>query len=159
MADTEPAVAFPVEATRVSGRRLIAHVIDLVLVGLVFMGVIAVGLVLGAVGGTVGGVVNIVLLVAGFAWLIAGHLAWFVRQERRAGQTVGKRATGIRVVTADGRVPSGAQLWKRSLPLLIEYLYVFALLGMLSSEHRRRFGDRWGGTYVVDVEKVPLSPG
>jgi hypothetical protein len=28
-------------------------------------------------------------------------------------------------------------------------LYVIALIGMLTSEYRQRFGDRWGRTYVV----------
>ena len=39
----------------------------------------------------------------------------------------------------------------RTLPLYIEYVYVIALIGMLSSERRQRFGDRWARTYVVDA--------
>jgi hypothetical protein len=39
---------------------------------------------------------------------------------------------------------------KRTLPLLIEYLYVLAFIGMMSSDYRQRFGDRWAHTYVVE---------
>ena len=35
------------------------------------------------------------------------------------------------------------------MPLLIEYLYLIAFIGMMSSAYRQRLGDRWGDTYVV----------
>jgi uncharacterized RDD family membrane protein YckC len=53
------------------------------------------------------------------------------------------------VVDAEGRTPTTGALVKRSVPLLIEYFYVFAWISMMASDHRQRFGDGWGETYVV----------
>ncbi len=50
---------------------------------------------------------------------------------------------------AGAAVPTTGALVKRTIPLLIEYFYVIALIGMLTPDYRQRLGDRWGGTYVV----------
>ena len=63
------------------------------------------------------------------------------------------------MVSADGSVPSRGALWKRSIPLLIEYFYVLAFIGMMSSGYRRRFGDRWGDTYVIAADTPTLKRG
>ena len=78
-----------------------------------------------------------------------GQVAYYVLLQRRAGQTPGKRAVGLRVVDAQGRTPGTGALVKRTLPLLIEYFYVFAWISMTGSRYRQRFGDRVGATYVV----------
>jgi uncharacterized RDD family membrane protein YckC len=77
------------------------------------------------------------------------HLAYFVLLQRRSGRTPGKRLVGIRVVDAAGGVPGTGALVRRSIPLLVEYIYIFALLAMMTSEYRQRLGDRWGHTYVI----------
>jgi uncharacterized RDD family membrane protein YckC len=91
----------------------------------------------------------VLLVIVVIGWFTVGHIAYFVLLQRRNGYTPGKALAGIRVVDADGQTPRTGPLVKRTLPLLIEYLYVIALVGMLSSQHRQRFGDRWANTYVV----------
>jgi uncharacterized RDD family membrane protein YckC len=133
------APVFPPERTRVSGRRFAAHVLD----GSVYA-VLFVLLVL--IAGRTTDFILAATFVGGFTFL---HVAYFVVLQRRHGRTPGKALVGIRVVDAAGEVPTTGALVKRSIPLLVEYLYVIALIGMLTSEYRQRFGDRWGGTYVV----------
>jgi uncharacterized RDD family membrane protein YckC len=110
---------------------------------------IAAGVALGALpDSTVTDVLfGVVLVVA----VTVGQVAYYVLTQRRTGQSPGKRLAGIKVVDATGGVPTTKQLVKRTVPLLIEYFYVVALIGMLSSSHRQRFGDRWAGTYVVQA--------
>jgi uncharacterized RDD family membrane protein YckC len=135
---------FTEEDTRVSGRRYAAHVIDGIIIVVVF--VIALVLVAALPSGTVGDVILAVVLVG---IPTVGQVAYFVLLQRRHGRTPGKALVGIRVVNAAGNTPGTGALVKRTLPLLIEYLYVFALVAMLASPYRQRFGDRWGGTYVI----------
>jgi uncharacterized RDD family membrane protein YckC len=138
------AVAVTPEVTRVSARRFVAHFVDGVLFSVLF--VIAVLVVSVLPSGTVGDVVLGVVLVGG---LTVGHVAYFVVLQKRRGRTPGKSLVGIRVVDADGVTPGTGALVKRTVPLLIEYLYVIAFIGMMSSAYRQRLGDRWGDTYVV----------
>ena len=132
------------EATRVSGRRFVAHLVDGVLFSVLF--VIALLVVAALPSGTAGDVALWVVLVGG---LTVGHVAYFVMQQKRGGRTLGKVLVGIRVVDADGATPSTGALVKRTLPLLIEYVYVIAFIGMMTSAYRQRLGDRWGRTYVI----------
>jgi uncharacterized RDD family membrane protein YckC len=131
--------AFSAERTRVSGRRFVAHLVDGTLYMVLF-------LLLILVAGATNDVVLVLTFVLGLTVL---HIAYFVVLQRPKGRTPGKALVGIRVVDATGQVPTTGALVKRSLPLLVEYLYVIALIGMLTSEYRQRFGDRWGRTYVV----------
>jgi uncharacterized RDD family membrane protein YckC len=131
--------AFSAERTRVSGRRFVAHIVDGTLYAVLFVLLI---LVAGATN-------DVVLGLTFVLGLTVLHVAYFVVLQRPKGRTPGKALVGIRVVDATGQVPTTGALVKRSLPLLIEYLYVIALVGMLTSEYRQRFGDRWGRTYVI----------
>jgi uncharacterized RDD family membrane protein YckC len=133
------APSFSSEETRVSGRRLVAHIVDGTLYGVLFI-------VLILLAGATSDIVLLITLVLGLTVL---HVAFFVVLQRRRGRTPGKALVGIRVVDGAGQVPTTGALIKRTLPLLIEYLYVIALIGMLTSEYRQRFGDRWGRTYVI----------
>jgi len=140
----------PPEATRVSGWRFVAHFTDGVLFAVMFVIVVLLaGVVLGAL--PEGVVADVLMGVVIFGGLTAGQVAYYVLTQRRTGQSPGKRLAGIRVVDASGGVPTTAQLVKRTIPLLIEYFYVLALIGMLASPHRQRFGDRWADTYVVEA--------
>jgi uncharacterized RDD family membrane protein YckC len=131
--------AFSVERTRVSGRRFVAHVVDGTLYTVLFVLLILVA-------GATNDAILAATLVLGLTVL---HVAYFVVLQRPKGRTPGKALVGIRVVDATGQVPTTGALFKRTLPLLIEYLYVIALVAMLTSEYRQRFGDRWGRTYVI----------
>jgi uncharacterized RDD family membrane protein YckC len=130
---------FSAERTRVSGRRFVAHLVDGLLYTVVF-----VVLILAA--GATNDVILVVTFVLGLTVL---HVAYFVVLQRRNGRTPGKALVGIRVVDASGQVPTTGALVRRTIPLVVEYVYVIALVGMLTSGYRQRFGDRWGRTYVV----------
>jgi uncharacterized RDD family membrane protein YckC len=138
------------ESTRVSGRRFLAHFLD----GLIFSVVAIIALiplfVLVAVApdSTIAMVIYILGLVAIFT---VGHVYFLVLLHKKSGQSPGKKAAGIKVVDASGNVPTTSQLWKRFWPIVIEYIYLISWIGMMTSSHRQRFGDRWAGTYVVEA--------
>ena len=141
----EPALTPTPEATRVSFRRYLAHLLDTALYGLAFV------LLLVAVSavpsqGRIGDYVLWVVLVVG---LTVGQVAFYVVLHGRTGRTPGKRLAGIRVVDAEGRPPSRGALVRRSIPLALELVTIFAAIAMLVSPYRQRLGDRWGHTFVV----------
>jgi uncharacterized RDD family membrane protein YckC len=138
MSDGRP--VFSASRTRVSGRRFVAHLVDGVLYTILFVLLILVA-------GATNDVILALALVLGLTVL---HVGYFVVLHRRTGRTPGKALVRIRVVDATGGVPPTGALVKRTIPLFIEYFYVIALVGMLTSDYRQRFGDRWGGTYVID---------
>ena len=65
------------------------------------------------------------------------------------GQTAGKLLLQIRAVDAFGRPPGLLRNFKRTLPLLVEWLGVFGFVAMVRHPHAQRYGDRWSGTYVI----------
>jgi uncharacterized RDD family membrane protein YckC len=134
---------FRSDATHVSGRRYLAHLVD----GVVLTVILIVVLIPAAL------IADVLIVVVLVLWFTVGHVAYFVLTQRRHGQSPGKRFNGLRVVDARGSTPSSAALVRRTLPLLVEYLYVVAFVGMMSSDYRQRLGDRWAHTYVVDVNE------
>jgi uncharacterized RDD family membrane protein YckC len=125
--------------------RLIAVIIDIVLVW---------GIQLG-----------LVLILPGFAmklaWLLG--LAYFVTRDSLpflGGQSVGKKAMKIRAVTLDGKPLTGN--WEPSLiragVLCIPFFFLLELYLLLTREsgpdHGRRLGDEWAKTKVI-VETRP----
>ena len=134
------------EDTRVSGRRYVAHLVDGVIMSL---GLVVLLLLLSVLGSSTAA--DVVLAVAIVAALTVGQVAYFVLTQQHGGQSPGKRLVGIQVVDSAGRVPDRAALVKRTVPLVFEYFYVIALIGMLASPYRQRLGDRWADTYVVEV--------
>jgi uncharacterized RDD family membrane protein YckC len=141
-------LVFDQEATRVSGRRFWAHFVDGVL-----LTIILVVLLIPATAVSSNALTALVLV----AWFTVVHVAYYALLARKDGRTPGKRVAGIRVVTADGKVPTQAALVKRTVPLLVEYFYVIAWVGMMASPYRQRFGDRWAKTYVVENATLPAS--
>lgn len=138
--------AFPREMTRVSGRRILAHLAD----GVIYL---LLWLVFAVPAALISGAGLIVALIL----LFPGQIAYYVLTQRRDGQSPGKRLNGVRVVDAAGRTPSASDLLARSIPLLIDYTYVIAAIAIASSPDRQRLGDRAGGTYVIDAR--PPKPG
>ena len=130
---------FPVEATRVSVRRAVAHTVD----GVIFLAILVALTVLATLASdTVGAVV----LLLGFT---VGQVAYFVVGQRRHGRSPGKRLVRIRVVDAKGEPPTSGALIRRSIPLVFEYFWAIVIVAMFLSSYRQRLGNRWGGTYVI----------
>jgi uncharacterized RDD family membrane protein YckC len=144
--DSSEAPTFASWTTHISGRRFLAHLAD----GVALTVVLIVLLIPAAL------IADVLIIVVFLLWFTVGHIAYFVLTQRRHGQSPGKRFTGLRVIDAHGNTPSSGALARRTVPLLVEYLYIVAFIGMMSSPYRQRLGDRWARTYVVDV-KAPRS--
>lgn len=133
---------FLAEATHVTGRRIAAQLLDSFVLVPAFIGVDALG------GGFLNWVAGPFVLLFYFGWL-QGMTGW----------TVGKLVAGIRVVDRSGQRPGPDAGLKRALPLLFEWLGLFALVLTLRPPWRQRAGDRWAGTYVVPARltRAPLA--
>jgi uncharacterized RDD family membrane protein YckC len=131
-------------------RRLFAYLIDLVLliVLVVIAGIVALILSLGSPSG-IGG-----LLVAYFV-LVWGYGAFC--ETFFNGQTVGKRAVSVRVVSDQGVPITGAQAVLRNLVGAVDgpipFLYLPGLASIFLTERFQRLGDLAAGTMVVVEER------
>jgi uncharacterized RDD family membrane protein YckC len=139
-------------------RRIAAYTLDL-LVRALLMALFAVAGALGGLAGAEGlsGVGAGLWLALGFAveW------GYFVLLESLMnGQSVGKRAMRLRVVTVDGRPLSFAQIVLRNLLRATDVLPVFYALGVLvMAQDRvfRRLGDMVAGTLVISEQSKKLE--
>jgi len=135
---------FSEDDAHVSGRRFWAHFVDsVVLSAILFVLIIPAAIIS-----------DILIIVVFVLWFTVVHVAYFVLTQRGDGQSPGKRLARIRVVDGMGRTPDAAALARRTVPLLLEYFYVIAFVGMMSSRYRQRLGDRWAHTYVVEATAV-----
>jgi uncharacterized RDD family membrane protein YckC len=133
----------------VLGRRIGAALLDILLLALTFLAWSA------ATGGAKnsGGQVNFSLHGGAFvAWLVF-VLAYYFVCEAAWGQTAGKRALGIRVVSEDGGEPTSAAILARTLARLVDALPFAYLIGFLvvlaSGRRQQRIGDRLAHTVVT----------
>ena len=97
-------------------------------------------------------------LVGGFlARLIAFAIPWVLYEaimlQQFGGQTLGKKAVGLKVVSSDGSGLVPGQAWKRAISRqLMSITYVLGLVDslMVFSERRRTLHDRFANTIVVN---------
>jgi uncharacterized RDD family membrane protein YckC len=130
------------QRTHVTGRRLVAHLLDTLALGVITALLIGLGTLTDS---------NALLAIDIIAILFVAPVAYFVLTQRHAGQSPGKRIVGIKVIDEEGGVPTDGALVRRSIPLLFEWFWMVALASMIASPHRQRLGDRWAKTYVVDA--------
>jgi uncharacterized RDD family membrane protein YckC len=140
MAEADTPV-FSEHDAHVSGRRFVAHIADSAVLSVILI----VLLIPAAI------VSDILIIVVFILWFPVIHVIYFVLTQRAAGQSPGKRWAHIRVVDAMGRTPDRKALLRRTIPLLFEYFYAIAFIGMMSSRYRQRLGDRWADTYVIEA--------
>lgn len=130
--------------------RALAWLIDLV----VRLGVLMVlGTVVSLLGKMGQGVYLIVLFLVFWAYPIVLEAAW-------NGQTLGKRALGLRVVASDGAPLGWLPAITRNLLRTVDMLpfgYMVGLLATLADPHARRLGDMAASTLVIHVGKQHLS--
>jgi uncharacterized RDD family membrane protein YckC len=138
----------PAQATSLTGpsldnKRVAAALIDLaVLFGF--------GFVLGLLGGGRTPGITLVLL----AWA----LYYYFALEMMTGQTLGKRAMGIKVVRSDGSPADMRAIGIRTVLRLIDgfAFYLVGLVVMLATKDRRqRLGDLAGDTVVTTADAQP----
>ncbi|QSG05239.1 RDD family protein [Halapricum desulfuricans] len=134
-------------ATDVVGRRIVAQVIDTVVM---FFQMLIISLGLAFLFGveTESGFRGLAFLSVLTLPLYGGVLEWLWN-----GQTIGKRLTGIQVVDADyGSEPIAYQTVSRNLPAVVWFSWVTVAVGLASiamSDRRQRVLDRAAGTCVV----------
>jgi uncharacterized RDD family membrane protein YckC len=100
----------------------------------------------------------------GFVGSFAIGLVYYTAMEGLFGATVGKFATGIRVVREDGtKLEIGAALIRNILRLVDALPYVIPyLLGAIlvwTSPKKQRLGDRAAKTVVIEASSVGAAPG
>jgi uncharacterized RDD family membrane protein YckC len=81
-------------------------------------------------------------------------LSYYFILESRSGQTLGKRATGLRVISIDGGVPTTRAILLRTLGRIIDilpFLYLIGLIALAFGKPRQRIGDRLAHTTVAAV--------
>jgi uncharacterized RDD family membrane protein YckC len=130
--------------TETLGARVVAFLIDLVLVAVV-TGVLAGGFsLLGRAGAALGGLVALVV-----------GLGYFIYLEGTYGQTLGKRLMSVVVVTDDGHDIGYVEATLRHLLRIVDnlpFLYIVGFVAIFLTERNQRVGDLVAGTVVVRAE-------
>ena len=154
MTMTSQAVSTPAAATygdvRVTGRRVVATIIDSAVIGTIYAGI----------AGTFGTVTAdtgvwhweaTMPAAATFAYVVVVAL-YFVLLESYRGQTLGKMVVGIKVVSeATGAPPALPAATVRTALRLVDGLasYLVAFITVLATAKRQRLGDLIAHTVVV----------
>lgn len=138
--------------TRVIGRRVLATVIDLLLLGIVGSLLSAPGALIDGLGdGRASEALSGVLFSFGGLAALLVAFAYFALMEGRYGQTLGKMALGIKVVGEDGRAPGTKAAVLRTLMRIVDSIgsYLVAFVVALVSDKNQRLGDMVAKTLVV----------
>ena len=139
--------------TRVIGRRVLATIIDLVLLCIVTSLFTAPGALIDGWGsGQFSDVASGVLFSFGGLAALLVTFAYFAIMESRYGQTLGKMALGIKVVNeSDGRAPGTRAAVLRTLLRIVDGIgsYLVAFVVALVSDKNQRLGDMVAKTVVV----------
>lgn len=135
------------------GSRFMALLIDYTLCGLVYLILILGG---GALGGDM-----LTAIVAVTAVLMINVVYFTLFEAFGGGRTIGKRLTGLRVVTdGGGQVGLRASLIRNIIRLLEAtfLLYTPAIISVLVTRNNQRLGDLAAGTIVVrDAKAVAVA--
>jgi len=133
---------------RVTGRRVVATIIDGIIFGIVSS-------ILSAIFHTKktgSGFSYTTLSTGGSLVLLIVVVLYYVILEGMLGRTVGKMATGIRVVREDGATPPGVgAALIRTLLRIVDglFAYLVGFIIVLASDRRVRLGDMAAKTQVV----------
>jgi uncharacterized RDD family membrane protein YckC len=142
----------PAHGSQFDRRRVLAGLIDLAIVGVGVMVLLSFGGVLGSDANELTPALELVAT----AWA----LFYYFALESDAGQTVGKRIMGLRVVMADGRPADMRAIAMRTVARVIDGIafYVVGLVVMVvTGERRQRIGDMAGGTIVTSAKLDPAA--
>jgi len=145
------------EAEPPVGLRIVAALIDVVILGGVFVAMsIATGEAeLGsqtAADGTKTTGFNVNLTGWPFAWYLGIVAGYYVVLEALLQRTIGKMLTGLRVVSLDGDHLSLGQVLMRNVLRIVDglpFLYLVGIITIAVSDKRQRIGDIAARTNVV----------
>jgi uncharacterized RDD family membrane protein YckC len=131
----------PLRGPKLDNRRVLAGVVDLVIVALGAAVVLFAGDALSV--GEVKGALGVVIL----GWA----LYYFFALESGDGQTVGKKLMKLRVVREDGSPAGMREIAVRTILRVIDNYLVGLIVMLATGERRQRIGDLAAGTVVVDA--------
>jgi uncharacterized RDD family membrane protein YckC len=141
------AQASPVTGPKLDNRRVLAGIVDLLIVAAGAAVVLVAGDALtGDRQSTLGAVI--------LGWA----LYYFFALESGGGQTVGKRLMKLRVVRADGRPAGMGEIAVRTILRVIDNYLVGLIVMLATGDRRQRIGDLAAGTIVVDASAVAVAP-
>jgi len=139
------------DRTDVLGRRIAAALLDVLILFVVF---VVVGL---AAGDTSSGQGSASVSLGGAATVAFSLIAllYYGLSEALSGQTLGKRALGVRVARLDGTPAGAGAVAIRTLLRIVDSLpfaYLVGLIAVLATGRKRqRLGDLAAGTTVVSA--------
>ena len=145
--------ALPLSGPKLDNRRVLAAVIDLVIVGAGGALILAAAGALGSDVGERGSTLGVVIL----GWALYYYFAC----ESSGGQTVGKRLLKLRVLRADGGAVGMREVAVRTVLRVVDglFLYLLGLIVMLATGERRgRLGDLAAGTIVAEASGSKVAP-
>src|SRR4051794_34872930 len=112
---------------------------------------VALSMVAGAASLAIGSTPGVILIYVGLFFIVFGYPALF--EARWNGQTIGKRALGLRVVTVEGSPVRFRHAAIRSLLSIVDFflppLGVSATCVSLLNRRNQRLGDVFAGTIVL----------
>ena len=132
----------------VTGRRVLATIVDGVVLGLLF---VVMSMLFGS-SSAQGGQVNASLEGLPFLMYLVLVVAYYVLMEGYLGQTLGKMLLGIKVVReATGGVPGIQAAAIRTVLRIVDgfFSYLVAFIAVLASAKNQRLGDMVAHTLVV----------
>ncbi len=140
------------------GKRVVAYIIDSVIVGLITG--IPIGCLVGittAFAMDMSEEAYIIAIIAvsliGVLWAIIASILYFAIMWSRTGQTLGKKWLGIKVVTAEWIPPS---FWRAAGRAVIGYwlsdlVFGLGFLWMLWDDYQQCWHDKLFSTYVIEA--------
>jgi uncharacterized RDD family membrane protein YckC len=105
---------------------------------------------------------GVLTLIFGAIFIL--NIAYFIFFEKlRNGQTIGKRAIGLRVVNDNGQILGFSESVIRNIARIVDFIpgpYFVGLVSVLISSKGQRLGDLIAGTIVIKSENfsMPLEP-
>jgi uncharacterized RDD family membrane protein YckC len=147
------ASATPIRGPKLDNRRVLAGIVDLLIVALGGVVVLFAGDALSGDASEVRGALAAVVL----GWA----LYYYFALESGGGQTVGKKLMKLRVVRADGAPAGMREVAVRTILRVVDGAgaYIVGLIVMLATgEKRQRIGDLAAGTIVVDATSPSFVP-
>jgi uncharacterized RDD family membrane protein YckC len=135
----------------VTGPRIVAAIIDIVLLGIVF---VILSVLFGdsdSSSGDDGASFELSLTGLPALLFFVLTMAYYAVLESQSGQTLGKRVMKLRVVAIDGQLTLGKALIRTLLRIIdgLPFFYLLGFIVMLVSQRKQRIGDMAAGTIVV----------
>jgi uncharacterized RDD family membrane protein YckC len=137
----------PVSGSKLDNRRVIAAIVDLLIVSAGAAVVLVAG---DSLSGDRQGALGAVIL----GWA----LYYFFALESGEGHTLGKRLMKLRVMRADGRPAGMREIGVRTILRVIDNYLVGLIVMLATGERRQRIGDLAAGTIVVDASRLVAAP-